>query len=74
MWQKMFEDGMGEYVASPKAGADLRGAVHSVDIDRAALASAPRYMQAQYSRAIEHMKANGWELSETPTGISLRKP
>ena len=74
MWQKMFEDGMGEYVATPKAGADVRGAVRSVDIDRSFLNSAPRSMQAQYNRAIEHMKANGWELSETPTGLSLRRP
>ena len=74
MWQKMFEDGMGEYVATPKAGSDVRGAVRSVDIDRNFLNSAPRSMQAQYNRAIEHMKANGWELSETPAGISLRKP
>lgn len=73
MWQKMFEDGMGEYVGAPKMGADVRGAVNYVDIDRNALAAAPRSMQAQYNRAIEHMKANGWELSETPTGISLRR-
>jgi hypothetical protein len=74
MWQKMYEDGMAEYVAAPKVGADVRGAVHTIDIDRAALSAAPRATQAQYNRALQQMKDQGWQLTETPAGISIRRP
>lgn len=71
MWAPMFENGSAEYLASPMRDADVRAAVKSINIDKTALASAPRVVQAQFSRLVEKLKSDGWDVADSKQYIDL---
>jgi hypothetical protein len=64
-WQPAFENGMGEYIASPVKGADVRGAVNSLSIDKEMLAAAPRSVQSNYRFVQDKLRQSGWELTDS---------
>lgn len=64
-WQPAFESGMGEYIASPVVGADVRGAVNSVSIDKEMLNAASRAVQSQYRFVQDKLRQAGWEMTDT---------
>lgn len=71
MWAPMFEAGSAEYIAAPARGQNIRDAVKSINIDKAALASAPRAVQTQYGRLVEKLKSVGWDASDSTEYIEL---
>ncbi len=72
-WQTAFEGGAAEYMAAPSRNADVRGAVNSIDIDKSALAAAPRHVQANFNRTLEQLRSNGWEIQDTAAAFKLTK-
>lgn len=71
MWAPMFEQGSAEYIASPMRNANVRDAVQSINIDKAALNSAPRAVRAQFSRLVEKLKSDGWQATDTKDYLDL---
>jgi len=71
-WQQSWQSGMAEYKATPKAGADLRRGVRSIQIEKDAI---PRGADGVLlRRQIEALKNAGWEVSETKGRFELKRP
>jgi hypothetical protein len=70
-WEPLFEQGAAEYKASPLRDANIREAVRSISINKAALNEAPRHVRARYDTLISKLKASGWDGSESKEYFDL---
>jgi hypothetical protein len=74
MWEKLWGDGVAEYVASPAPGSDVRAAVRAIDIDKAALDQAGRAVKAQYGHVVQRLQQMGWQVSDDGGRMRLVAP
>lgn len=70
-WDLSFQNGMGEYVAAPRPGSNIRNAVRSFEIDPATLS---RVEGAQYQRLLTNLGDLGWKIERTRGKISAFRP
>jgi hypothetical protein len=70
-WDLGYQNGMAEYLAAPKVGANIRDAVRSFEIDPSTLS---RVEGAQYQRLLTNLKDLGWSVGEKNGKITAAMP
>lgn len=70
-WDYQFQQGYGEYLAQLSRDANIQSAVKSINVDKAALESSPRWVRNRFNHIVEKLKTDGWEAKDTKEYLDL---
>ena len=73
-WQSAWQQGMGEYLASPMRDENMGNALLGMNVDKSAMKDSGRVYSSLLDRAIRQLSDAGWAVNDSGKIISVTKP